>query len=226
MCIPCNAGWHGECEEKRVLDSLDENLYMCCCFESTVDITALSPGIVTPIDTRKFKANEDIKDQTSTGRKRAAALYPIPTVQEGGMTCEWAWLVQAGGGVFPVVGCQGNIIADTKEKIYEEDGTTVSIYPGHAHHGPDKSTLNNDLGNVHRVCPVCHNRWHSLNDDFYPTRPESGLPFIPLSGMMVTHDSVSHATTADFAYSDNYWSLSTKARKQIPFAPPSISKES
>jgi hypothetical protein len=35
------------------------------------------------------------------------------------------------------------------------------------HHGPDKSTLNNEVGNVHRICDYCHNRWHTLNDEGY-----------------------------------------------------------
>jgi len=35
------------------------------------------------------------------------------------------------------------------------------------HHGPDKNTLNNEKGNVHRICHSCHNRWHTLNDEDY-----------------------------------------------------------
>lgn len=35
------------------------------------------------------------------------------------------------------------------------------------HHGPDKNTLNNDPGNVHRICHWHHNNWHALNDPDY-----------------------------------------------------------
>jgi hypothetical protein len=27
--------------------------------------------------------------------------------------------------------------------------------------------MNNDEGNVHRICSHCHNKWHAANDDDY-----------------------------------------------------------
>lgn len=53
-----------------------------------------------------------------------------------------------GGGQKPIVGCLNG-----KQQA--------------RHHGPDKNTLNNEVGNVHRICHTCHNRWHTLNDDDY-----------------------------------------------------------
>lgn len=53
-----------------------------------------------------------------------------------------------GGGQFPIVGCLNGIQQAR-------------------HHGPDKNTLNNERGNVHRICHTCHNRWHTLNDENY-----------------------------------------------------------
>lgn len=53
-----------------------------------------------------------------------------------------------GGGTMPIVGC-----LDGKQQA--------------RHHGPDKNTLNNERGNVHRICHTCHNRWHTLNDPDY-----------------------------------------------------------
>lgn len=94
-----------------------------------------------------------LSDPRSTGRKRAAKMYPI----EPGMVCEWARKKDCGGGVLPILGCMGNPASDL-------------------HHGPDKNTLNNakksrnigNLENMHLICSDCHNLWHALNDPFYP----------------------------------------------------------
>ena len=99
---------------------------------------------------RTYKTDAALKDQQSTGRKRAAQLYPL--FRES--LCEWAALEKAGGGNHPIRGC-----------AIREDST-----PGlqkHRHHGPDKNTLNNEEGNVHRICTGCHNLWHAQNDGDY-----------------------------------------------------------
>jgi hypothetical protein len=115
-------------------------------------------------------------DPVSTGRKYAAQVAPI----EVGALCEWAGLAKAGGGVVSIVGCVGRPASDR-------------------HHGPDKNTMNNQLGvNLHRICDHCHNTWHALNDPFYGERPDQTKPFIPQGEFGVdwfAHDSVSKATT-------------------------------
>lgn len=63
-------------------------------------------------------------------------------------SCEWKMQKECGGGSSPIVGCR-----DGKQQA--------------RHHGPDKNTLNNDVGNVHRICHNCHNRWHTKNDPSY-----------------------------------------------------------
>lgn len=93
---------------------------------------------------RFSKEDSEVKDPHSTGRKRAAVLYPI----EDGAKCEWRRLAYAGGGKRPIVGC-------------------VEGLQENRHHGPDKNTLNNAEGNVHRICAGCHNLWHHLNDEDY-----------------------------------------------------------
>jgi hypothetical protein len=100
-------------------------------------------------------------------------MYPIET----GMVCEWANLKFAGGGVVPIVGCIGRAATDR-------------------HHGPDKNTMNNAPGNVHRICSFCHNTWHGVNDPSYGPRPEQTLPFVP-EGAYEAHDAVTKATTAE-----------------------------
>lgn len=62
--------------------------------------------------------------------------------------CEWKLKKNNGGGQHPIVGCLNG-----KQQA--------------RHHGPDKNTLNNDSGNVHRICHQCHNRWHARNDEGY-----------------------------------------------------------
>lgn len=90
--------------------------------------------------TRRNKPDAALKDQQSTGRKRAAKLYPL----DRNAPCEWRGRSNVGGGI----GIQG-CVAGTQQA---------------RHHGPDYNTLNNDSTNVSRICHVCHNRWHQAND--------------------------------------------------------------
>lgn len=71
-------------------------------------------------------------------------MYPLDRDAD----CEWQGKKNNGGGKSPIVGC-----LEGKQQA--------------RHHGPDKNTLNNDYGNVHRICHQCHNRWHARNDDGY-----------------------------------------------------------
>jgi hypothetical protein len=121
-----------------------------------------------------YKDIDKYKDPVSTGRKRAAEMYPI----SAGMACEWTHLKTAGGGVAPIVGCIGRAATDR-------------------HHGPDKNTMNNAPGNVHRICAYCHNAWHGANDKFYGERPDHVKPFVPIMGDSVDHDAVTRATTQE-----------------------------
>lgn len=91
-----------------------------------------------------YKSDASLRDQQSTGRKRAAEMYPLDRDAD----CEWKLQKNCGGGNSPIVGC-----LDGKQQA--------------RHHGPDKNTLNNDYGNVHRICHTCHNRWHARNDEGY-----------------------------------------------------------
>lgn len=93
-----------------------------------------------------YKDAKDLKDPLSTGRKEAAKLFPL----NEDLPCEWQGLANCGGGKYPIIGCV--------------DGKQLN-----RHHGPDKTTTNNQIGNVHRICPNCHNRWHAANDkDYHP----------------------------------------------------------
>lgn len=113
------------------------------------------------IEQRTYKDDSVLVDQQSTGRKRAAAAYPL----DKDALCEWHMKKNCGGGKFPIVGC----LANSQQA---------------RHHGPNKNTLANEPGNVHRICHQCHNRWHTLNDpdyvwgaihDLHDPRPANGI---------------------------------------------------
>ena len=115
------------------------------------------------------------KDAISTGRKRAAELYPIAT----GQVCAWAWHKNCGGGIEPITGCTGR------------PATNI-------HHGPDKSTFANEASNISVICTFCHNRWHVANDKYYseprPANGETWLPNIPEGKELIPLEAIVKAT--------------------------------
>ena len=151
---------------------------------------------------RPMSEAHEITDVLSTGRKRAAMLYPIFE----GMLCEWAGLKNAGGGVVPIIGCNGN-------KLSPKKGGDGELVQGDVHHGPDKNTLANQPGNAHRICAYCHHRWHAANDKFYGPRPKRAdgkvdgtMPFIPLPDYeCLEHDADTLATEEEIEENEKYW---------------------
>lgn len=110
------------------------------------------------VESTILEGTKRYKDARSTGRKRAAKLYPIQV----GQVCDWAWHKRCGGGIQPIVGCTGRPAE-------------------HIHHGPDKSTFSNEPTNISLVCTYCHNRWHGANDPYYSgERPDGGEPWLPV----------------------------------------------
>lgn len=131
----------------------------------------------------QVKDAEDVADITSTGRKRADKMFPIYE----GMPCEWQGLLLAGGGVVPIVGCRSGLATNR-------------------HHGPNKSTLANWGGNLHRICVDCHNRWHARNDKFYAKERPAGSFYLPLSPEgAVEHNGYFPASVEITAYSEVAW---------------------
>jgi hypothetical protein len=162
VCVSCAAGFG----PLSCLNKPNEG-----CFENG---EASSESIFTDSSAVLLEPGEDAeansagtekiyRDPVSTGRKRAATLYPL----KPGMVCEWAFKRDCGGGIVPIVGCTGRPAS-------------------HIHHGPDKSTFNNDRDNISLICEYCHNRWHAANDLHYvEPRPANGaewLPSIPAEG--------------------------------------------
>lgn len=131
-CLGCGRGFHDECE-----------LYDCQECHGEQDRKVKSLAGVSYGRGAPTKNPEDVTDRHSTGRKRAAQLYPIFKDQP----CEWQRKKNCGGG-HPIIGCINGLQIDR-------------------HHGPVKDTLRNEPGNVHRICKSCHNRWHAVNDPLY-----------------------------------------------------------
>lgn len=188
-CWYCIIALHDEC----IAPVEDDNGVLQCCCPPELG-QAAKPSREKPIG-RPLSNPEDMKDVLSTGRKRAAMLYPITE----GMTCEWAGLKFAGGGVEPIIGCPGNKLS----------ANTRASNGGDVHHGPNKSVLENHAGNVHRICKFCHHRWHASNDQYYTEpRPEGGKPWFP-EAEWLEHDSITRATVEEIEENEQYW----KARK-------------
>lgn len=192
-CWSCAVSLHEECFDMTEL----EEGYKCCCTNAPKqDEETRSVG-------RPISSPEDITDVLSAGRKRAAMLYPIYE----GMTCEWAGLKNAGGGVEPIIGCAGN-------KLSPKKGGDGDLVQGDVHHGPDKNTLENSPGNAHRICAFCHHRWHAANDKYYgkrPTREDGKIdgtkPFLPLDEYeLLQHDPDTRATDEEIKENEIYWS--------------------
>jgi hypothetical protein len=162
-CINCSDELHWECT--NVTDGA------CCCHNTSPLVAEIIEDEEDTRNIRGYKRDSTLKDQQSTGRKRAAVMYPLDSTAP----CEWQGLRFAGGGRNPIIGCN--------------NGTQQA-----RHHGPDKNTLNNDKGNVHRICATCHNRWHTLNDSEY--QPEDSR---------FSHDASTRATIEDLVSNVQFW---------------------
>lgn len=150
ICIMCRRGLHnacyGQCECTHKIEAVET------VSESSSDDGEFSNERRTGYS-RRHKLDSSLRDQQSTGRKRAAKLNPLDRTAD----CEWANKKDIGGGSHPILGC-GFIYPTGKQQAI--------------HHGPDKNTLNNDPDNLHRICHKCHNTWHSKNDkDYVPGKP-------------------------------------------------------
>jgi hypothetical protein len=141
-CSVCTKGIYEETQEEPTSQDTDASLLEDTSQDDTENERPSS--IRGGKRTRRLKRDDALKDQQSTGRKRAARLFPL----DREAPCEWRGLKNAGGGTSPISGC-------------------INGLQQARHHGPDKSTSNNDTGNVHRVCHRCHNRWHAANNKDY-----------------------------------------------------------
>lgn len=205
-CAACSVGLYEECT-RPAPGPIEGWIFPCGLLEEGV------AGAVKQRESR-FLAPDELSDDTSAGRKRAVLAAPILN----GMECEWAGLKFAGGGVIPIVGCNGNRIAQMKSTAEAKAAGYDEV--GHLHHGPDKSVINNAPGtNLHRICTRCHNRWHALNDLFYPAqRPHPSIPFIPLEPFYY-HDPMTVSTKEERELVEKWWAVDKAKRPPYLFQP-------
>ena len=207
LCPACAAGLYEECSNPQLLEESTKGAWIVPC---AVIFAPAGVSVTKPNGTvgRPIASPEDVTDPTSTGRKRAAFLAPILT----GQRCAWAGLKFAGGGIQPILGCDGH-------ELIEKKGGEPPLYQGDRHHGPDKNTLNNALGfNLHSICADCHHRWHALNDPGYGKRPDAARPFLPVEPYW-PHDATTTFTGEEFAEAEAWWALPVKDRPPYPFRP-------
>lgn len=172
-CIYCGRGFYQECI------SPNDDGSPCGQVTDVEVFTALEEDTSKKTEGLVWQKDDStIEDPKSTGRKRAAKLYPL----DRDKPCEWRGLKFAGGNK-PIVGCANG-------------------FQRQRHHGPDKDTLNNSQGNVHRICDECHARWHTVNDEGY---------IFAEAADMAPHDPETLATTEELAQNEVYWRV-TRAK--------------
>lgn len=145
-CLACARGFCEECEDCEKSEGNP-----CHIVKTSTVKKTLTGQIGRPV-----ADPETHKDPLSTGRKRAAHLYPIFKEEP----CEWRGKKNCGGGKHPIIGCRNG-------------------FQRHRHHGPIKDPRHNEPGNVHRVCHHCHRRWHTMNDKDYDAKFNSKNPHKP-----------------------------------------------
>lgn len=197
-CQNCTLQLHALCENPRPM--ADSNDFSCCCWtqggKNSLD-ESVGGGLLSSLaGFIKDPPEKEFKDVLSTGRHRAAKAKPLVD----GSVCEWAGLKFAGGGIKPIIGCQGNVLTKKRGQYAR-------------HHGPDKSVFQNGPANLHLICPTCHNRWHTLNDEYYgdgtaESRPEAGeswLPTISEGLQFFEHDPDTRATATELVNNELMW---------------------
>jgi hypothetical protein len=216
MCPACAAGLFEECLNPEYASDEDQIWIIPCAVAFTFKQLSEVPKDKGQAGRPLLDPNQ-VTDVKSTGRKRAAAIMPFFE----GQVCAWAMLKFAGGGVIPILGCQGNVIADVKST--EAARLLGADEVGHRHHGPDKNVLNNTPEvNLHGICTVCHTRWHALNDPFYSPegRPDKAdQPFLPVEAYYF-HDRDTTFTDEEYEIAETWWDLKPSERQErFPFEP-------
>jgi hypothetical protein len=176
-CGPCISRNHEDCANEWVTE-----LVCNCDHDSAYDIIPTPPvgsiGAALNLEsevpdsrthTRRYKNDDAVTDQQSTGRKRAAALYPLKDSNGSRIPCDFS--------------NKARCLPSYMEVQIDGCGLRPGTFPKHAQarHHNDYNTLNNERSNVALLCHDCHNLLHAKNDAFkdniyeriYGFRPET-----------------------------------------------------
>lgn len=121
-----------------------ENFPGCGCGSPPIPLSSTSPHEEVATAGVYQKDRNLLVDPKSTGRKEAARMFPL----DKSAPCEWQLKKFVAFNGKMVWGC-------------------VNGLQSNIHHGPDKDTLRNVNGNVHRICFTCHNHYHAVTDPDY-----------------------------------------------------------
>ncbi len=175
-CWPCRRNQHNACAAQYT-DSISCN----CDHNSTVDrpVGAIGNALnldttepdssetVTVKNTRRNKNDDAVTDQQSTGRKRAAKMYPLSDENGKKLPCDFAG--------------KKAVLPSFMEVQIDGCGVRAGTMPNNAQarHHHDYNTLNNERSNVGLLCVPCHNLLHAKNDPYKDKIYERILGFKP-----------------------------------------------
>lgn len=184
-CGPCLRGDHSECANEYVEPP------PCDCTHTSKPIEYMAVGTIgealnlepqlpdSTVRTRRLKTDDAVTDQQSTGRKRAAQLYPLKDENGRPLPCDYA-------------NKPAPTLPDYMEVQIDGCGIRKGTLAGkaQARHHHNYNTLDNERANVALLCHSCHNLLHAKNDPFKATIYEKIYGFKP------AEDDLKHANKA------------------------------
>lgn len=184
-CWPCRTGEHQACNAIFVQET------ECACTHDT-EYNLMPPPVGTignalnlePDEpestkrTRQLKNDDSVRDQQSTGRKRAAALYPLKDENGNPFPCDFA--------------NKKAVLPNFMEVQIDGCGSREKTLAGNAQarHHHDYNTLNNERYNVGLLCHSCHNLLHAKNDPF------KDKIMARITGVLLETENLKHANKA------------------------------
>lgn len=168
ICRDCLLGQHDKCANTY----LDYHYCTCEHTSTLVDVqaplSAIGAALIDPADAlsgtsddelgnrfkRRLKDEGSLKDIQSTGRKRAAVLYPLKDENGRPIPCDFA----GRRNVLP------NFMQVQIDGCGTRQGTVAGIAQARHHH--NYTVTDNERSNVGLLCHSCHNLLHSKNDPF------------------------------------------------------------
>lgn len=153
ICWPCKRNQHNGCAANISFDTCE------CTHENNVQPVLETESVIDLTDepvkaTRRNKDDSSVTDPQSTGRKRAAALYPLTDANGNKLPCDFQ--------------NKKNCLPSYMEEQIDGCGVRHGSMPNfaQARHHHDYNVLNNDRSNVALLCSSCHNLLHARNDPF------------------------------------------------------------